>query len=266
MRDSEGLRQGSGVTGLDLRFDARTLSIEYGPGVFGPAVERRRLDQIRPSLLDSECEGPDPVYAIGMDIGKQEHAAELHRRNLLFGAMIFAAGRLGREPVRTQGHVHRRSPVHGWSTPELYEIWSGRAIVFMQESADDNPGRCFAVQAGPGQHIVVPPGWAHATFSVDSVSQLIFGAWCDRDYGFEYDDVRRHGGLAWFARWHEDGDLRWEPNTRYHRTELMFRPAVEPARLGVAMDVPIYTQFERDPALFQWVSKPATIESFWSEI
>src|SRR6185369_5892883 len=107
-----------------------------------------------------------------------------------FGVMIFASGRLGTEPVRTQGHVHSRP------TAELYEVWSGRAIVLMQERDQDDPGRCFAAEAGPGEHIVVPPGWAHATISANSKQPLVFGAWCDRNYGFVYDGVRRHGGLA----------------------------------------------------------------------
>src|SRR2546430_17465796 len=32
---------------------------------------------------------------------------------------------------------------------------------------------------------------------LDSQSVLIFGAWCDRQYGFDYAQVRAHGGLAW---------------------------------------------------------------------
>ena len=37
----------------------------------------------------------------------------------------------------------------------------------MQERAADDPGRCYAIEAGPGEVVVVPPGWAHATVSVD---------------------------------------------------------------------------------------------------
>ena len=106
------------------------LGFEYGPGVFGPAPEMRSLDAIRKSLRDPGCSGPDPVYAIVMDVGREEHRAELLRRHLLFGVVTYAKGRLGTEPVRSQGHVHRKAAHSGWSPPELYEIWSGRAIVY----------------------------------------------------------------------------------------------------------------------------------------
>ena len=69
---------------------------------------------------------------------------------MLFGAVSYAAGSLGDEPVRSQGHVHRISSHSGWSPPEVYEIWTGKAFIYMQEKVADNPGRCFAIEAGPG--------------------------------------------------------------------------------------------------------------------
>lgn len=55
---------------------------------------------------------------------------------LLYGAVTYAAGRLGDEPVRSQGHIHTISPHSGWSTTEAYEIWSGKAIIYMQFEED----------------------------------------------------------------------------------------------------------------------------------
>lgn len=38
-----------------------------------------------------------------------------------------------------RGHIHKVSPFSNWSTPEVYEIWSGEAIIYMQEYAGDSP-------------------------------------------------------------------------------------------------------------------------------
>ena len=178
--------------GFDIRPTADPMGFEYGPGIFGPEVENRTLDSIRKSLRNHYCSGPDPVYSIAMDVGKLEHLPILKQNHLLYGAVTYAAGRLGEEPVRSQGHIHRISPHSGWSTPEVYEIWSGKAIIYMQETANDQPGRCFAILAEPGDVVIVPPSWAHATISADPKKPLTFGAWCDREYGFEYDEVRNH--------------------------------------------------------------------------
>ena len=65
-----------------------------------------------------------------MDVGKEEHRALLNKLHLLFGVVTYSAGKLGQEPVRSQGHIHKISPYSGWSTPEIYEIWSGEAIIY----------------------------------------------------------------------------------------------------------------------------------------
>jgi glucose-6-phosphate isomerase, archaeal len=120
------------------------LGFRYEPEAFGPQPEKRSLDSIRQSLRDPACTGPDPAYAIVMDIGRGEIRSELEKRMLLFGAVIYASGKLGDEPVRSQGHAHHVSSHSGWSPPEVYEIWDGAAYVYMQEHAADDPGRCYA--------------------------------------------------------------------------------------------------------------------------
>jgi len=252
--------------GIEIRTRTEPLGFDYGHGVFGPAPEHRSLAAIRASLLDPGCPGPDPVYAIIMDTGKLDHRRELESRMLLFGVVTYAAGRLGREPVRSQGHIHRVSAHSGWRPPELYEIWAGGAIVYMQEFVADDPGRCIAVYAGPGEVVVVPPGWAHATISADPERPLTFAAWCDREYGFEYDEVRARRGLAWYPLLSASGGIEWLRNPHYDRgSPLRLQEARAYPELGLEPGVPIYTQFERDPNRLQWVSKPAVAEQVWSE-
>ena len=248
---------------LGVHSHAADLTFSYDDGVFGPQPELRRLDQIRPSLRDPNCAGPDPVYSIVMDVGRREHRDELARRMLLFGVVVYAAGQLGEEPVRSQGHIHAVAPHYGWSTPELFEIWEGRAIIYAQESAEDNPGRCFAVTAGPGDKVVVPPGWAHAVINADPQSHMMFGAWCDRQYGFLYDAIRAHHGLAWFPILDGQRKIHWEPNSSYQSSDLSIRGARAYPELGLEPSIPIYEQFAKDPDSVQWVSEPARVASLW---
>ena len=143
--------------GFDIRPLSDPIGFEYGEGVFGPEVELRKLDSIRGSLMDPDCKGPENVYAIAMDVGCKEDKSAMIDRDLLFGAVTYAKGSLGREPVRSQGHIHAISPSCNYSTCEVYEIWSGTAIIYMQERAEDDPGRCYAVIAETGDVVIVPP-------------------------------------------------------------------------------------------------------------
>ena len=249
--------------GLKIEIHRQPLGFAFGPQVFGPQPEYRSLDSIRQSLRDPACTGPDPVYAIAMDVGKMLHREELKQRMLLFGAVTYAAGRLGMEPVRSQGHIHRVSAHSGWSPPEIYEIWAGRAIVYMQEFVADNPGRCYAVIAGPGDVVVVPPAWAHATLSASADEPLTFGAWCDREYGFEYDGIRKRHGLAWYALVGTNGQLEWHRNPNYLSSQLIVGPPRDYREVGLKKGLPIYTQFENNPSSIQWVSAPSAVAEVW---
>jgi len=248
---------------LGVRCTGDDLGFVYAEGVFGPQPEMRRLDDIRRSLCDVNCKGPDPVYSIVMDVGRTEHREELQRRMLLFGVVAYAAGRLGEEAVRSQGHVHAVSPHCNWSTPELFEIWEGCAIIYAQELAADDPGRCVAITADPGDKVVVPPGWAHCVINADPRNRMVFGAWCDREYGFLYDEIREHGGLAWFPILAADGEIRWRRNLRYRESQIELRTARAYPELGLERGLPIYEQFARDPSSVQWVSEPARLAALW---
>ena len=249
--------------GLDIEFLQDSLSFRYGGGVFGPRPEYRSLDAIRPSLRDPKSSGPDPIYSIAMDVGRNEDLEELKRRMLLFGIVMYASGRLGNEPVRSQGHVHAIAPHCGWSTPELFEIWAGRAIIYGQENSGNDPGRCVAIESRPGDRVVMPPKWAHYVVNADPASVLIFGAWCDRQYGFDYTQMRAHHGLAWFPVLALNGEIGWEANSNYLPSELKHRRAREYPELGLCSRMPIYEFLRHDPESIQWVSDPARLSNMW---
>jgi len=78
--------------GLDMTIHHQPLGFSYGDEVTGPMPEIRHLDQIRASLRDPHCEGPDEVYAIAMDVARMQDRDELQKRMLLFGVVTYAAG------------------------------------------------------------------------------------------------------------------------------------------------------------------------------
>jgi glucose-6-phosphate isomerase len=249
--------------GLEIEFLQHPMGFRYGPGVFGPKPEYRSLDAIRASLRDPNCQGPDPVYAIAMDVGREGDVDEMRQRMLLFGIVMYAAGRLGDEPVRSQGHIHAISPHSGWSAPELFEIWEGRAIIYAQENSGADPGRCFAIEAAPGDKVVMPPAWSHYVVNADIRCPLIFGAWCDRQYGFDYAAMRAHHGLAWFPKIAEGGEICWEANSNYVASKLQQRKARSYPELGLSSVSPIYENLRRATESIQWVSDPARYRGLW---
>lgn len=249
-------------TGLDLEVDLEKLEFIYPGGCFGPKSEKRKLDDIRGSLSNPSVKGPNIVYSVAMDVGKEKDLQDLKERNLLYGAMIFEKGFVGEEPVRSQGHIHAISKSCNSSTCEVYEIWSGEAYIYMQETAEDNPGKCIAVHAKAGDIVIVPPNWAHCTINADPSQPMLFGAWCVRDFGFDYDGVRSHKGVAYFPKI-ENNRIKFVKNPMYCSCEIELKEAREYPEFSLKKGVPIYTQYEENPDKFTFVTNPATKKKIW---
>jgi glucose-6-phosphate isomerase len=250
--------------GLGVHFHPDTFQFSYDDGVFGPEhAELRSLKEIRAGLQNPECNGPDPVYSIVMDVGRKADEQVLKQRMLLYGVVAYAAGRLGSELVRSQGHIHAVAAHCAWSTPEVVEVWEGRGIVYLQKNVADDPGICVAIEAVPGDVVVIPPGWAHFIANADPEHEMVFGAFCDRQYAFVYDSIRRRGGLAWFPQITNGPQIEWVSNPTYLKTSLQVRRARQYPELRIDPALPLYQQFVNDPERLQWVSEPSIYAKLW---
>lgn len=249
---------------LDIRLNEADLALTFGISIFYPEkVEKRYLNDVRHSLLDSEAKGPDVLYSIAMDVGKKEHTKDLIDRNLLYGVVAYNAGLIGSELVRSQGHVHAISPSCHSSTPEVYEIWQGEAYIYMQEFASERPGRCFAILAKPGDIVIVPPNWAHYTVNASPHQKMLFGAWCIRDYAFEYHQIRARQGLAYYPVVTK-GEINWIENPNYLHEGIEVKQAREYQELGLSNEN-LYMQYEENPSRFEFVTDPLNYQSLWDD-
>ena len=88
---------------FDPGFDIEPLSVDegfrLGEDCFQRGVEFRKLDSLRESLREPDCDGPENVYAIMMDVGRRQDLPAMEERMLLYGVVTYAAGRLGHEPI-----------------------------------------------------------------------------------------------------------------------------------------------------------------------
>ena len=53
--------------GIEIKTKEDSLGFVYGENVYGPVPEIRRLEEIRQSLEEPDCCGPEELYAISMD-------------------------------------------------------------------------------------------------------------------------------------------------------------------------------------------------------
>ena len=133
---------------------------------------------------------------------------------------------------------------------------------------DRRSGTLLRCHGKPGDKVVVPPSWAHCVINADPERRMVFGAFCDRQYGFVYDDVRAHGGLAWFPVLDANSEISWEANPKY-------RQALDLSVRSPRIVFRAWTQFQTcrctsssvaDPDSLQWVSEPARVEEVWNRL
>src|SRR6202012_2715604 len=111
--------------------------------------------------------------------------------------------------------------------------------------------------------VIVPPAWGHCVINADPARRMVFGAWCDRQYGFVYDGVRRHGGLAWFPTLTVENEIEWKANPSYGASDLEIHPARAYPELDLSAECGIYQQFVENPESVMWVSDPARKKAIW---
>ena len=247
------------LAGFPVDLDASALTLSFGPGVTTAPVTIRRLDEVRSLLRDPGATGPDHLYTIYMDIRVPGRAEELRSLGLGYGAVVYNHGTLGREALRSQGHVHSAPADTGVAYSEIYEFWHGRGLVYMQDSATASVSDAIVVEAGPGDKVVIPPGWAHATVNVGD-TPMAFGAVYALSARLLYEPLRKLQGTAHYVL--SDGTL--EPNPRYR--------AVPPARRQAPHEIPEHGIARGRPALsgelgpLDLVSRPERYPGVWERL
>ncbi len=249
------------VSGMDIELDLEGLRFVFGSDMHGVPSEQRKLDAVRASLMDPQCAGPDLLYTIYMDFCREADRARILADGLLYGGVIYTAGAMGREFVRSQGHRHTRN-AHGVSFPEVYEFWHGRGLLYMQKEVGPQITDCRVIECGPGDVAIVPPDWVHLTVNVGQ-GPLAFGAWCARGQGFDYEGVRRLRGGAWYFL--VDGTR--VPNPRYTRVaEPVPQPVRDYPEFDLVQQRPVYEQYLERTARLRFMSHPHEFMDEWASL
>jgi glucose-6-phosphate isomerase len=245
--------------GFGVRLNPEALAFEFDAGITTAPVQVRRLDEVRALLRDPASDGPEHLYTIYMDVRVPRLADALRSHGLGYGAVVYNHGALGREALRSQGHVHSLAPHTGVGYSELYEFWHGRGLVYMQDRATADVGDVVVVEAGPGDKVAIPPGWAHATVNVGD-GPMAFGAVYALEARLLYDPLRRLQGTAHYVL----ADGTFEANPRYASVPAVRRtPPHRIPECGVDTGRPALTG---DLARLDFVSRPDRYPALWPRL
>jgi glucose-6-phosphate isomerase len=159
-----------------------------------PPPRVRTIEEIRNVLMEPACECREPLYFMYRDLSKnREDGQWLRDQGLRYDITVIPARTLCGEYVKTKGHHH---PVNrkGVSYPEIYEVLEGEAHYLLQtRSADD----VRLVLAGPGDQVLIPPGFGHVTINPGGVT-LVMANIVSTLFESDYSVYERLRGAAYF--------------------------------------------------------------------
>lgn len=245
--------------GFGVELDPQALTLRFGPGITTAPAVTRRLDEVRALLRDPRASGPDRLYTIYMDVQVPGRAQALGEHGLGYGAVVYNHGTLGEEALRSQGHVHSAPAATGVAYSEIYEFWHGRGLVYMQDGATADVSDVVVIEAGPGDKVVIPPGWAHTTVNLGD-GPMVFGAVYALEARLLYDPLRRLQGTAHYVL----ADGRLEPNPRYRRVPEARRQAPHELRArGLVHGRPALAG---EVARLDFVSRPERYPELWADL
>ena len=235
---------------------------------FGETIIRAAKD-LSPVLF---APAPDPdriIYRVWKNVRKSED--EIYFRNLeaRYDITVIYAKKIGRELPKTFGHYHLGIPY-----PEIYEVISGLAWFLIQRPKESNPGvieEIYMIEAGPGEKIIVPPGFGHISTNPGK-KELILANWVSRDIQYDYESYENMRGGGYYFLESKDGKIvEFEKNSYYEFLPeiIKLKPKKSPLD-GVEKKIPMYN-LVRSPQYLKFLTeenlqKSLTIKKCFEEI
>ncbi len=255
------------ITGMGLHYDSNTKQIlldgEEVPG------QTRYLKDMKDVLYDREwadSKSPDRrMYYMFRDICRPEDRERIEASGYRYDITVIPPDMMGKEYVKTYGHMHPRVPGSQATYTEIYQVLNGTAVFVLQKQVDDGSIEFVHIKAKSGESVIVPPGYSHVTIN-PSEEILILSNWVSRDFKSDYKPVKETEGLAFYLLKEDNENDTWVRNSNYGSDVRRYsaRP-IKPEILGLKDDEPIYSMisnperllFLNDPDSFEILFKKA---------
>lgn len=256
---TEGIFDLADRTGLPLTL-APDGQLRFGSGLAPVAPVVRRLSDMRGVLRQRQAEGPEELYFMYRDVARDGDRERLRAAGLRYDVTVIRPGRIGDEYVKTAGHYHPAAGAGDVTYPEIYEVAAGKALFLLQRAAP--PYRSVtdvvAVAAGPGERLLVPPGYGHITIN-PGPGLLVLTNVVEASFVSVYEPVQALQGGAYYAVAGPEG-VAFVVNERYGDVPPLRRAqAPHWPEYGIVPEAPLYRDVAAAPERFRYLVEPGRL-------
>lgn len=234
--------------GLDAVIDSSTATLIFREPVTVEKESVRIWTEMKTYAAESTAmPSRNDIYHVYRNIARPPDRKRIAVAGIRYDITVMPSGFFSgakKEFFRTAGHYHPLKPGTDLAYPEIFEVLAGRAYFTMQKPfANDSAvlEEIYAVEAGPGEKVIMPPGFGH--LSVNSSSEtLILGNWVADSFSYDYKSYENmHGAGYWVNEGFIEGTIEFEKNHHYQEVpELKKLRPKELPEFGVLWKMPLY--------------------------
>lgn len=242
-------------SGLPLLLNTQDNSLQPAGDITFDRVERVKLENIRPVLLNRTLRYPIDVYTEYCDISLKEQQDKFRKNKLHYNITVLPAGLLGIEYNKT--HIFAPDTDQNDIT-SIIDIIYGSGIILSQKVKekgvfDFETDVTFAAMFNVKRHHRVPIPKKHMyTFVNPNSTPLIIGRLFEDDGKIDYRTLRKEQGMSYyFIR--KNARREVVKNPHYKKTPYLkkIKSTSYARKYSLTSVKPIYTQFIRNERRFR---------------
>jgi glucose-6-phosphate isomerase len=240
------------------KISALPISLQKNEVVFDklmkkPELEIKSYKKYRTFFKSSELDKNKKMYYIYRNSCLKKDLSVFQRNGLRYDITAILPGNVGREPIRTIGHVHKSLAKIGQPT-EIYQVLYGMALFILHETKTNI---IYRIERKAGQKIVIPGNCAHITVNRSNSKPLIIAnIFVNKKDVSDYGFFKKTNGPAWYPI-RKNSSIVFEKNPEVDK-KVKLAPLSKKCSLPkwISQTMPLYKEFVNRPDKFIFLSRP----------
>ncbi len=259
------MRDLTDLAGIDIQW-ADDGTLHFGDDLIVDETFSRPLSRLKSVALDpAACVPEDRVqYWMYNGIARSGERERLAQTGLRYELTLMFPQAIGRERAKTLGHLHSFPANSRLNYPEVCEVLHGTAYFIFQtmDIQTRTANFCAALEAHPGDKVVIPPNLHHLTINAGN-EPLLFSDVIPLAVTGIYEPLAAMHGAA-YMNIVDDGFII---NPVYQSVVTLEQWSAQ-AYLAVDLtpERPLYDVFSETPDALSWMVAPERFSTVFPEL
>ncbi|MFH1611739.1 MAG: glucose-6-phosphate isomerase family protein [bacterium] len=190
-----------------------------------------------------------------------EDKAKLTEQDFRYDITVMPFNMLGKEFVKTAGHIHSLVPDTNITYPEIYEVLDGKGLFLIQSLQNNTIKDVYFIQAQKGDKVIVPPNYSHIMINIGP-AELKTANMLSENCQNEYEIIKEKNGFCYFGLKKDHQEVEWIKNEKYSDTPEIRITENKPLldKFGISNEESLYSlinnpiklDFLKNPQSYSW--------------